>query len=428
MTQTPPHSPEAEAWLLANLILDPQARETYIHAIQAEDFYIPWNGKLFGAIADLHDKAGPMDPEPIADLMGKDWDAEKYMTMLADHYASAPDYWLRRCRQLRMLRGVMSTAAKLTDNAGDSTKSPTELIRDAGAKLEDVNALSLDEGESIEVTLQRLLAQMEQGKTPAIASGYSYLDHVTGGMWPGELTMLAGRASMGKSTLALNIACNLLRHGLGVLVFSCEMGREQLLRNIIIHEGALNNEHLRVGKLTDDEWRTVSRVAARVSRWPLVIDDRAPVNLHTLLSKAAAEHKRKPLSLIVVDYLQRVKGPRAERQDIALGYIASELKALAERLYLPVLAVAQLNRMPENRNDAWPKMSDLRGSGELEQDADNILLMHRPGYYDKDKDNNGETFLIIAKQRNGATDTVKLQFLAERCAFITQRGGSDAAR
>jgi replicative DNA helicase len=271
--------------------------------------------------------------------------------------------------------------------------------------------------------IDRVTALAEGGNAvPGLASGYLDLDRMTTGLQPGELIVLAGRPSMGKTALALNIAEHAaLRADVAVMVFSMEMAGEQLMPRLIGSLGRIDQQHLRTGQLSDDEWGRMSEAVHRYGRARLYIDDAPGLTPSEVRARARRQARLcGGLGLIVVDYLQLMSGTAGgseENRATELGEISRALKGLARELNCPVLALSQLNRGVEQRNDKRPVMSDLRESGAIEQDADTIMFVYRDDYYYKDSKEPGIAELILAKQRNGPTGTVKLAFLKPYTRF-----------
>jgi replicative DNA helicase len=247
------------------------------------------------------------------------------------------------------------------------------------------------------------------------------MDRMTAGLQPGDLIVLAARPSMGKTAFALNIAENVaVQEGLPVVVFSMEMGASQLALRMVGSLGRINQQHLRTGKLADDEWSRLSEAVDKLGKAPVFIDETPALNSNELRARARRQARQcGRLGLIVVDYLQLMSGSSSgdENRATEIGEISRGLKALAKELKCPVIALSQLNRSVESRNDKRPMMSDLRESGAIEQDADVIMFIYRDDYYNKESKEPGVAEIIIGKQRNGPTGDVKLAFLKPLTRF-----------
>jgi replicative DNA helicase len=275
-------------------------------------------------------------------------------------------------------------------------------------------------------TIDRLdMLHQSQGQLTGVATGYTDLDRMTAGLQPGDLVIVAGRPSMGKTTLALNIAENAAIAGnTPVAVFSMEMSREQLSMRMISSLGRVDQSHLRTGMFGDEDWARINSAIAQMKAAPVYIDDSGALTPTEVRARARRLSRERGLGLIVIDYLQLMQVPGTkENRATEISEISRSLKALAKELKLPVIALSQLNRSVEQRTDKKPVMSDLRESGAIEQDADVIILIYREEVYDPDTPRKGIADIIIAKQRNGPTGEVHLTFLGKYTRFENMATG-----
>ncbi len=433
--RVPPHSVEAEQAVLGGLLLDNSTWDSVADRLRAEDFYRRDHQQIFAAIAELSGRSEPSDAVTLAEYLAAKGQGEEtgglaYLAGLARDTPTAANIraYADIVRERSLLRNLIRVSGEIAASAYDSEgRSARELV-DNAEQLVFAIAEQGRHGSSGFVPLRDILGDtidrldllhQSQGQLTGISTGYTELDRMTAGLQPGDLIIVAGRPSMGKTTLALNIAENAaIASNTGVAVFSMEMSREQLSMRMVSSLGRVDQSHLRTGLFGDEDWARINSAIAQMKTAPIFIDDSGaltPTEVRARARRLTREHK---LGLIVVDYLQlmQVAGTKENRTN-EISEISRSLKALAKELKVPVIALSQLNRGVEQRTDKKPVMSDLRESGAIEQDADLIMLIYREEVYEPDTPRKGIADIIIAKQRNGPTGEVHLTFLGKYTRF-----------
>ena len=432
----PPHSVEAEQSLLGGLMLDRRAWDQVADAVGADDFYRADHKLIFVAIGELAERDLPADAVTVSEHLERQGQLDDvgglgYLGQLVQETPSAANIhaYARIVRDRAMLRQLIEIGGDIAASAHDSEgRSVSELVDLAEQKVFDIADRGQRRGtgfkplkEVLSGTIDRLddLSQSE-GDITGIATGFEDMDEMTSGLQRGDLVVVAGRPSMGKTTLALNIAENaaLGNQKKPTAVFSMEMSAEQLSFRMIGSIGRVNQSHLRSGRLTDEDWSRIDSAVSMMSTAPIFIDD-APALTPTEVRARARRLKREhDLELIIVDYLQLMQvAGTTENRATEISEISRSLKALARELNVPVIAISQLNRSVEQRTDKRPVMSDLRESGAIEQDADVIVFIYREEVYDAETPRKGVADIIIGKQRNGPTGEFHLTFLGEFTKF-----------
>ncbi len=443
----PPHSVEAESSVLGGLLLDNQAWDRVGDLLVDRDFYRYEHRLVFGAISTLVNASKPADVITVFEHLQNLGNAEEvgglaYLNSLAQYVPSAGN--IRRyaeiVRERSILRKLVSASDEIATNAFNPQGKPVAKILDeAEQKIFNIG----EEGSRMKqgfqgmdtLVVQLLDRVQEMADNPnditGVPTGFYDLDRMTSGFQAGDMVVLAARPSMGKTALAINIAEHVaLNEGLPVAVFSMEMGASQLAVRIVGSIGRIDQTHLRTGKLTDEEWPRLTEAIEKLRDVSLHIDETPGLTTSELRANARRLARQcGKLGLIVVDYLQLMSGSSSDGENRAteLGEISRGLKMLAKELRCPVIALSQLNRSVETRTDKRPMMSDLRESGAIEQDADVIMFIYRDDYYNKDSKEPGVSEIIIGKQRNGPTGTVKLAFIKNLTRFesLAHGGGGD---
>lgn len=448
LLRIPPHSIEAESSVLGGLLLDNAAWDRVSDLLTVSDFYRYEHRMVFGAISALINVAKPADVITVFEQLQGQGKAEEigglaYLNSLAQYVPSAGN--IRRYAEIVRDRAILRKLVNATDEISTNAFNPKG--RPVAAILDDAEQRIFNIGEEGARTKQGFQAMdklvvalldrvQEMADNPndvtGVPTGFYDLDRLTAGFQAGDLIVLAGRPSMGKTALAINIAEHVaLNEGLPVAVFSMEMGAAQLAVRIVGSIGRIDQSHLRTGKLTDEEWPRLTDAVEKLRIISLHIDETAGLTSAELRANARRLSRQcGKLGLIVVDYLQLMSGSASNDENRAteLGEISRGLKTLAKELQCPVIALSQLNRSVETRPDKRPMMSDLRESGAIEQDADIIMFIYRDEYYTKDACKEpGVAEIIIAKQRNGPTGMVKLAFLKPITKFesLASRGTGD---
>ncbi len=430
--RVPPHSLEAESSVLGGLLLDNGAWDRVADLLVDGDFYRHEHRLIYAAIGALVNASKPADVITVYEHLQSLGRADEvgglaYLNALAQYVPSAGN--IRRyaeiVRERAILRKLISASDEIATNAFNPQGKPVDRILDeAEQKIFGIG----EEGSRMKQgfqTMDQLVVQLldrvtEMADNPnditGVPTGFIDMDRMTSGLQGGDLIVLAARPSMGKTALAINIAEHVaLNEGLPVAVFSMEMGAAQLAVRVVGSIGRIDQTRLRTGKLTDEEWPRLTEAIERLRSVSLYIDETPGMTTSELRANARRLARQcGQLGLIVVDYLQLMgisNGMSDENRATAVGEISRGLKMLAKELKCPVLALSQLSRGVENRTDKRPMMSDLRESGAIEQDADVIMFIYRDEYYNKDSKEPGVAEVIISKQRNGPTGTLKLAFL-----------------
>ena len=433
----PPHSVEAESSVLGGLLLDNQAWDRVGDLLVDRDFYRYEHRMVFGAISTLVNASKPADVITVFEQLQSLGKADEvgglaYLNSLAQYVPSASN--IRRyaeiVRERSILRKLVSASDEIATNAFNPQGKPVAKILDeAEQKIFNIGeeGSRMKQGfQGMDTLVVELLDRVqEMADNPmditGVPTGFYDLDRMTSGFQAGDMVVLAARPSMGKTALAINIAEHVaLNEGLPVAVFSMEMGASQLAVRIVGSIGRIDQTHLRTGKLTDEEWPRLTEAIEKLRNVSLHIDETPGLTTSELRANARRLARQcGKLGLIVVDYLQLMSGSSSDGENRAteLGEISRGLKMLAKELQCPVIALSQLNRSVETRTDKRPMMSDLRESGAIEQDADVIMFIYRDDYYNKDSKEPGVSEIIIGKQRNGPTGTVKLAFIKNLTRF-----------
>lgn len=443
--RVPPNSLEAESSVLGGLLLDNGAWDRVGDLLTDSDFYRYEHKLIYAAIGALINASKPADVITVFEQLQNLGKAEEtggltYLNSLAQYVPSASN--IRRyaeiVRERSILRKLVSASDEIATNAfNPQGKAVDQILDEAEQKIFNIG----EEGSRMKqgfqgmdsLVVQLLDRVQEMADNPnditGVPTGFYDFDRMTSGMQAGDLIVLAARPSMGKTALAINIAEHVaLNEQLPVAVFSMEMGASQLAIRIVGSIGRIDQGHLRTGKLTDDEWPRLTEAIEKLRNVQLHIDETPGLTVSELRANARrlARQCGGKLGLIVVDYLQLMSVSSSmseENRATAVGEISRGLKMLAKELGCPVIALSQLSRGVESRTDKRPMMSDLRESGAIEQDADVIMFIYRDDYYNKDSKEPGVAEVIISKQRNGPTGTVKLAFLKPLTKFESLAGG-----
>ena len=434
----PPHSIEAESSVLGGLLLDNNAWDRVGDLLKDNDFYRHEHRLVFAAMRELINASKPADVITVFERLQSIGKSEEigglaYLNSLAQYVPSASN--IRRyaeiVRERGILRKLVTASDEIATNAFNTQGRPVDKILDEAEQkifnIGEEGARNKQGFQSMDTLVVDLLDRVQEmadnaNDVTGVPTGFIDLDRMTSGLQAGDMVVLAARPSMGKTAFAVNIAEHVaLNEGLPVAIFSMEMGAAQLAVRIVGSIGRIDQGHLRTGKLTDDEWPRLTEAIERLRTISLHIDESpglTPSELRANARRLARQCGK--LGLIVVDYLQLMSGSSeggGDNRATELGEISRGLKMLAKELKCPVIALSQLSRGVESRTDKRPMMSDLRESGAIEQDADVIMFIYRDDYYDKNSKEPGVAEVIISKQRNGPTGTVKLAFLKSITKF-----------
>ena len=436
-----PSSEDSERVILGAVLLDNALITQAVEHLNPEDFYSPLNRRVYNAMISLFEQAKQIDPILIIEEMKKDGPVEAIggistianLTFGLPHFSNLEEY-VRVVKDKSVVRSLIRTCNQITSEAL-AEEDDAEVILDRAEQMvfalaEERTRKGFFHVEPIARDVLQKVTELAHGESHALtglATGFREFDARTSGLQRTDLIIVAARPSMGKTALCLTIAQNAaIQENAVVAVFSLEMSKEQLVMRMLASEARIDAHRFRTGHLMREEWTRLAGGIESLSRAKIFIDDTAGLSVLEMRAKArrlAAEQKR--LDLIVVDYLQLMSGGtrRNENRQQEVSQISRELKGLAKELNVPVVALSQLSRAPEARNPPKPLMSDLRESGSIEQDADVVAFIYREDYYHETDENKGMAELIIAKQRNGPTGTVKLAFLKEFTRFENYYGG-----
>ncbi len=432
----PPHSSEAEQAILGGVMLDNKVWDHVATKLATADFYRTEHRTIYKAITELAKKNQPFDVVTLLDALHSineldDAGGETYLFELANNTPSVANVsaYADIVREKSVQRQLISVASEIADSAYNTAgRDVAELLDFAETKVFAIAEQTGGDGgpESIKSilvkTVERIDALYHHGDgITGLATGLSDLDKMTSGLQPSDLVIVAGRPSMGKTTLVMNMAEHAaIKAGKPVLVFSMEMPSDSLAMRMMSSLGRIDQHRIRTGKLNDDDWPRITSSVSMLSEAPLFIDDStalSPAELRARARRLAKEQGQ--LGLVVVDYLQLMKVPgfKADNRTAEISEISRSLKSLAKELEVPVIALSQLNRSLEQRHDKRPVMSDLRESGAIEQDADLICFIYRDEVYNDESPDKGTAEIIIAKQRNGPIGKVRVAFLGKYTRF-----------
>jgi replicative DNA helicase len=434
----PPHSVEAEQSVLGGLLLDNSAWDRVGDLLGESDFYRFEHRLIYTATSALVNASKPADVITVFEQLQSLGKAEDcgglvYLNALAQSVPSAAN--IRRYAEIVRERSVLRKLVAASDEIATSAFNPqgrpvAQILDEAEGKIFRIGEEGSRSRQGFQSMDQLVVALIDRvnelhengaEEVTGVRTGFYDLDRLTAGLQAGDLIVLAARPSMGKTALALNIGEHVaVKEGLPVVVFSMEMGASQLALRMVGSLGRIDQNHLRTGALRDDEWGRLSEAVEKLGKVSLFIDESGSLSPAELRARARRQARQcGQLGLIVVDYLQLMSGSDGndENRATVIGEISRGLKSLAKELKCPVIALSQLNRSVESRTDKRPMMSDLRESGAIEQDADVIMFIYRDEYYNKDSKEPGVAEIIIAKQRNGPTDTFKLTFLKPLTKF-----------
>ncbi len=428
LQKLPPQSIEAEESIISAILLDNSTLLDVLEILTPENFYRTAHQIIFAAIAELFSRAEPVDLVTLTNMLRDKNQLEEiggaaYLARIVDTVPSAINvqHYARIVRDKASLRRLIAKANEISLHAyedGGDLDNVLDFAENAVFEIsEDKHQAAFHPISKIIESNIDALEERQGNRTlvTGVPTGFTQLDHKTSGLQGSDLIILAARPSMGKTALALNIARNAaVDANVAVAVFSLEMSKEQLCERMLCAEARVDSNRLRGGFLSPEDWNRITEAAGVLSEAPLFIDDSPDISATSIRTKSRRLKLDKGLGMVIIDYLQLMKGRSGiERRDLEISEISRSLKLLAKELSVPVVALSQLNRKLEERNDKRPKLSDLRESGALEQDADVVAFIYRDEVYNKDDNNpnRGTAEIIIAKQRNGPTGDVPLTFL-----------------
>ncbi len=424
----PPQSIEAEESLLAAILLDNDTWYDVAEIITPEDFYRTAHQKIFSAVVDLMSRSEPADLVTLTNVLREkglleDIGGASYLASLVDSVPLAVNaqYYAKIIHDKACLRRLIEQSNAISRKCFENQGDIDEVMDFAESAIFEISENKIKKAFfPIREILQANIDTLEERHSnkslyTGLPTGFSRFDTLTSGMQASDLIILAARPSMGKTALALNIARNAaVESGVVAAIFSLEMSKEQLSMRMLCAEARIDSAKLRNGFFTQEDWQRINEAAGRLTKAPIYIDDNGDCSVIDIRAKSRRLKMDKGLGLIIIDYLQLMRGnSRNERRDLEISEISRSLKALAKELHLPVLALSQLNRKLEERSDKRPQLADLRESGALEQDADIVAFIYRDEVYNKEPNNpkKGTAEIILAKHRNGPTGIVPLTFL-----------------
>ncbi len=417
--RVPPQDLLAEQSVLGGMLLSKDAIADVVEIIRERDFYRPAHEIIYDVILDLYGRGDPADPVTVSAELTKRGDIARaggapYLHTLISSVPTAANagYYARIVRDRAILRRLVEAGTKIVQIGYSESGDVDDAVDAAQAEVYQVTESRVSEdyiqlSELLPAALEEIEAISSGVAEEGVKSGFKDLDALTHGFHPGNMIVLAARPAVGKSTLGLDIARHAAIHdGNTAVIFSLEMSRSEITMRMLSAESRVGLNNIRSGSLSDDEWKRLAKRMGEISESPLFIDDSPNLSLMEIRSKARRLKQRHNLKLIVIDYLQLMtSGKRVENRQQEVSEFSRNLKLLAKELNVPIIAISQLNRSPEQRADKKPMLSDLRESGSIEQDADMVILLHRDDLYDN-QNRSGEADLIVAKHRNGPTRTI----------------------
>ncbi|MFH1624982.1 MAG: replicative DNA helicase [Pseudomonadota bacterium] len=430
----PPQNIEAEQSVLGGILLENEALHRVLEVLDGEDFYRTAHRKIFLSMIQLYEKNEPIDLVTLTDTLKSknqldEMGGVSYLTSLVDSVPTAANmsYYAKIVKEKSILRRLIHTASEIASMSYEDTGNVDEVLDQAERAIFEISENKIRPSffpikEMIKYSfaaIERLYEKKEL--VTGVPTGFEGVDKYTSGLQPSDLIVVAGRPSMGKTSFALNIAqYAAVETHVPVAIFSLEMSKEQLCLRMLCSEAKVDAQRLRSGFLSESDWPKLTRAAGSLSEAPIFIDDTPALSILEVRAKARRLKSEQKLGLIIIDYLQLMRGRgNVERREQEISEISRSLKALAKELNLPVVALSQLNRRVEDRYDRRPQLADLRESGAIEQDADVIMFIYRDEMYNKseDVDNKGIAEIIIGKQRNGPVGVVNLTFTDKFATF-----------
>ena len=436
--RVPPHNLDAETSVLGSMLLSRDAIADIGHVVRPEDFYRGAHRTIFEVARDLYDRGEPVDAITLADALEsrgvlEDVGGPLAITDLLDRTPTAANalYYARIVADHALRRRLIDVGTQITKIGFDSAVDADEAVDSAEQKVFEVaQRTHTMDFTPMKVMLEASWERIERlhdsnTSITGLATGFGDFDDLTAGLQPGNLVMLAARPGVGKSTFVMNVATNVaVDQRRPVVFFSLEMAQMELVDRILAAQARVDLERLKTGRLQDADWQKLARAMGQVAEAPLFIDDSSDINLMEIRSKCRRLKQKHGLDLVIIDYLQLMQSHRkVENRVQEVSEISRGVKVLAKELDVPVIALSQLSRRPEERTDRRPQLSDLRESGSLEQDSDIVMFIYRDELYDPDTAAKGEAELIVAKHRSGPTKTIRLSFLGHHSRFANMARG-----
>ncbi len=426
-----PQNIEAEQAVLGAILLESSVINQVLEVLIPEDFYKDAHRKIFNAMIDLDRDNKPIDLLTLFDHLKargnllEEVGESSYLTYLTELVPTTENvnYYAKLVKEKSIVRNLVMAATDIAHRGNDENVDLDEFIDRAEHTILDIaqNKIkpSFYDSRELAVRALEIIEQLHARKEliTGIPTGFEKLDYMTSGLQAADLVIVAARPGLGKTSISLNIAAHAaMEHGKSIGIFSLEMTKEQLMLRMLSNKSKVNYSNIRSGYIKDDDLEKLVHAADELGQAKIYIDDTPAITVLEIRAKARRQQRDKGLDMIIVDYLQLMRGSRrSESREREIAEISGSLKALAKELSIPVIAVSQLSRQTESRSDRRPQLADLRESGAIEQDADLVLFIHRADVYRKDpEEKDGIAELIIGKQRNGPTGTIKLAFLEKR--------------
>ena len=435
LADIPPQDLAAEQCVLGAMLLSKDAIADVVETLRGGDFYRPSHETVFDAIVDLYGRGEPVDAVTVADELGKRGQLTKlgggpyiHDLLAAVPLAANAGYYASIVRDKAVLRRLADAATHIAQLVRAGEGEPDDLLDRAQAELHAITDRRTGQDfQPLSALMQPAMDEIEaigsRGDLSGVPTGFADLDELTGGLHPGQMVILAARPGAGKTTAAIDTARSAaIRHRLTTAIFSLEMSQLEITMRILSAEASVSLANMRSGRMSDSEWERVAARMSEVSSAPMFIDDSPNLTIMEIRAKARRLKQQHDLKLVIIDYIQLMtSGKRAESRQVEVSEFSRQIKLLAKELEVPVVALSQLNRGPEQRTDKRPMLSDLRESGSLEQDADLVILLNRPDLHDKESDRAGEADFDIAKHRNGPTRVITVAFQGHYSRFADMR-------
>ena len=430
----PPHDVEAEQAVLGSMLVDKDAVIAGLQYLKEDDFYREDDKAVFEAISSLYLKSEPVDLITVKKELTENGSFERIggMEFIASLPGKVPtttnvDRYIKIVEEQSMRRKLIQTSNELISLGYDDTEETERIIDLAEKRVMDLSQNSSNTGySSIKDVLVSTFDELEKlfnqkGKISGITTGFSGIDRMTSGLHDSDLLIIAARPAMGKSAFAINIATNAAKSGVPTVIFNLEMSKEQVVNRILSSEAMVDSNKLRTGQLDDTDWMKLASASGILSETPIYIDDTPGISIMEIRTKCRKLKMERDIGLVVIDYLQLItaSGKKNASREQEISEISRSLKILAKELKIPVIALSQLSRSAEKRQeDKRPMLSDLRESGAIEQDADIVMFIYREDYYNSDTPEKNVAEIIFAKHRGGSTGTVKLSWLGNYTKFL----------
>lgn len=431
LSRIPPHNLEAEQSILGALLIDWNALSEVSGRLRTDAFYLEKHREIYDAIMSLYEESLPVDIITVSDELQRRGTLDKiggvdYIAQLSGSVLTTANisHYVSIIEDKALLRNLIKESGKIMDMCYQGTMEGTDVLSEAEKGIFDIaQGLNRTGLEPINSLLDKTFSKLEElsmnkGDLTGVPSGFIDLDRKTSGFQNSDLILVAARPAMGKTSFVLNIAVNAALRKYPVAIFSLEMSRIQLVNRILSLEATVELEKMRTGKLDSEDWKKIGYSLGPLAKAPIYIDDNAGTTTMEMMSKLRKLKLEKGLGLVIIDYLQLMESrKKTENRQQEISEISRSLKIMAKELNVPVIALSQLSRAPEQRADHRPILSDMRESGAIEQDADMVMFLYRDDYYNEDSEKKNIVEVIIAKHRNGSTGTVELAWLPEYTKF-----------